>query len=163
MYWINSRVFFMFFFFFFWRNFCKNVSKRGRTCGAVNILNYHPTHWTHRRIQVGALQAHTPSYRSKLPIWSFDRKTYTRSSPKSSHSWNPWNPADFRWNPPKPYKIRRVFAETSDFIRFGVDFTWNPPDFMKSARFHVKSKDLLQGIVTLCLVFRLNDLSWWHA
>ena len=24
---------------------------------------------------------------------------------------------------PKPYKIRRVFAETSDFIRFGVDFT----------------------------------------
>ena len=40
---------------------------------------------------------------------------------------------------PKPYKIRRVFAETSDFIRFGVDFTWNPPDFMKSARFHLKS------------------------
>ena len=28
-------------------------------------------------------------------------------------------------------------------------------DFMKSAGFHVKSKDLLQGIVTLCLlVFR---------
>ena len=27
--------------------------------------------------------------------------------------------------------IRRVFAETSDFIRFGVDFTWNPPDFMQ--------------------------------
>ena len=44
---------------------------------------------------------------------------------------------------PKPYKVRRVFAETSDFIRFGVDF-------MKSGGFHVKSKDLLQGIVTLC-------------
>ena len=27
--------------------------------------------------------------------------------------------------------IRRVFAETSDFIRFGVDFTWNPPDFIR--------------------------------
>ena len=52
--------------------------------------------------------------------------------------------------------IRRVFAETSDFIRFGVDFTWNPPDFMKSAgfhmdfmksgRFHVKSKDLCKEL-----------------
>ena len=44
-------------------------------------------------------------------------------------SWNPyeiwqisWNPADFRWNPPN----WRVFAETSEFIRFWVDFTWNP-------------------------------------
>ena len=40
----------------------------------------------------------------------------------------------------------RVFAETSDFIRFWVDFTWNLPDFtwnlpdfMKSAGFHLKS------------------------
>ena len=55
------------------------------------------------------------------PFWSFERKTYTWSSRKSSHSmksggfhmdfirisgeirrispWNPWNPADFRWNP----------------------------------------------------------------
>ena len=32
---------------------------------------------------------------------------------------------------PKPYKIRRVFAETSDFIRFGGGF------HLKSAGFHV--------------------------
>ena len=75
--------------------------------------------------------------------------------------WNPadfmksvWNPADFRWNPPKPYKIRRVFcwnirrvfAQISDFIRFGWILPeihriswWNPPDFMdfmKSTGFH---------------------------
>ena len=105
----------------------------------------------------------------------------------------------------------RVFAETSEFVRFWVDFTWNPPDFkimsfcvtaqnamiitwlghrcheqlrpsgklrllqhmcgllllgsihsiykvlggfhLKSAGFHVKSKEHLQGIVTLCYVF----------
>ena len=75
-----------------------------------------------------------------LSVWSFDRKTYTWSSPKSSHSWNPveftmksggfhhkiwqiswnlWNPVDFRWNL--------------------TDFRWNLVDFMKSGRFQVKS------------------------
>ena len=159
--------------------------------------------------------------------WSFDRKTYTWSSPKSSHSWNPWNPADFTMKSggfqvksgrfqvksggfqvksgrfqvkssrfqvkSTPNLIKSdvstktlqfggcmegamtpdfmrskviapvlhssnwiVFVETSDFIRFGVDFTWNLPDFMKSGRFHVKSKDHLQGIVTLFLVFPLG-------
>ena len=38
-----------------------------------------------------------------------------------------------------------VLVETFAFIRFWVDFTWNPADFMKS-------KDHLQGIVTLCLL-----------
>ena len=37
-----------------------------------------------------------------------------------------------------------VLVETFAFIRFWVDFAWNPADFMKS-------KDHLQGIVTLCL------------
>ena len=44
-----------------------------------------------------------------------------------------WNPPDFTWNPP-------------DFMK-SVEI---PADFMKSGGFHVKSKDLLQGIVTLC-------------
>ena len=57
---------------------------------------------------------------------------------------------------PEPYKFR-CFSKNSSVW---VDFTWNLPDFMKSAGFHmdfmkssgfhVKSKDLLQGIVTLC-------------
>ena len=42
-----------------------------------------------------------------------------------------------------------ALVETFAFIRFWVDFTWNPPDFMKS-------KDHLQGIVTLCLLD-----CWW--
>ena len=49
-------------------------------------------------------------------FWSFERKTYTWSSRKSSYF---WNPADFTWNL--------------------ADFTWNPVDFMKSGRFHMKS------------------------
>ena len=40
-------------------------------------------------------------------VWSFERKTYTWWSPKSSHS---WNPADFMW-----------------ISQNLVDFTWNPP------------------------------------
>ena len=47
----------------------------------------------------------------------------------------------------------KVGAMTKDFMKSAwnlPDFTWNLPDFMKSGGFHVKSKDLLQGIVTLC-------------
>ena len=78
------------------------------------------------------------------------------------------------WNPPKIIKASvsaktlqfdecKVGAMTKDFMKSAwnlPDFTWNLPDFMKSTRFHmkctgfhVKSKDLLQGIVTLCLLF----------
>ena len=35
-------------------------------------------------------------------------------------------------------------------------------DFMKSGRFHVKSKDLLQGIVTLCLLTLLSNVVVWQ-
>ena len=65
---------------------------------------------------------------------------------------------------PEPYKFR-CFSKNSSVW---VDFTWNPLDFMKSTRFHtdfmksggfhVKSKDLLQGIVTLCLFYLLRDI-----
>ena len=84
----------------------------------------------------------------EFTYWSFDRKTYTWSSRKSSHSWNPadfmksggfhheirriswnpWNPADFMksggfhpWNP-------------ADFTREIRRISWNPPDFMKSVK-----------------------------
>ena len=91
--------------------------------------------------------------------WSFDRKTYTWSSPKSSRSWNPadftmksggfheireiqqispWNPADFMKSGRFQVKLDvseircRCFSKnSSDFTRFGVDFTWNPPDFIR--------------------------------
>ena len=53
-----------------------------------------------------------------------------------------------------------VLVETFAFIRFWVNFTWNLPDFMriswKPPDFIVKSKDHLQGIVTLCFV------SYWY-
>ena len=92
--------------------------------------------------------------------WSFDRKTYTWSSPKSSHSWNPadftmkssgfhheiwqiswnpWNLVDFTMKSGR-FQVKsdvseircRCFSKnSSDFTRFGVDFTWNPPDFIR--------------------------------
>ena len=90
----------------------------------------------------------------KHSCWSFDRKTYTWSSPKSSHSWNPWNRADFtmklgdftmksvksgrfheiqRISPeihPKPYKIRCFNKNSSVW-----EGAWRgamTPDFMRS-------------------------------
>ena len=39
--------------------------------------------------------------------WSFERKTYTWWSPKSSHS---WNLVDFTWNPPTKL-INQIFQE----------------------------------------------------
>ena len=52
-----------------------------------------------------------------------------------------WNPLDFKiMSFCMMIKYRsfifqktnqKSFAETSDFIRFGVDFTWNPPDFIQ--------------------------------
>ena len=85
-----------------------------------------------------------PSY------WSFERKTYTWWSPKSSHSWNPadftwnlpdfmrisWNLADFTWNLPD---FVHISWNLVDFMWHPVDFTWNLVDFTKSGGFHVKS------------------------
>ena len=53
-------------------------------------------------------------------VWSFDRKTYTWSSPKSSRS---WNPADFMKSGGFHPEIRRISP-------------WNLVDFMKSGGFH---------------------------
>ena len=110
----------------------------------------------------------------KLHVWSFERKTYTWSWRKSSYFEIRRISCEIH---PKPYKIRcfnknslvwgvqgggydpgyheilNSLVETFAFIRFWVDFTWNLLDFMKSTRFHVKSKDHLQGIVTLCLCY----------
>ena len=92
-------------------------------------------------------------------------------------SWNPWNPVDFRWNPAdftqispvksKNYKSKCFSKNSSVWWMQGGGYdqgfheirrisreirriSWNP---LKSGGFHVKSKDLLQGIVTLCFYF----------
>ena len=77
--------------------------------------------------------------------WSFERKTYTWSSRKSSRS---WNPADFGWNLVDFVRIsgeiwRILYGFQVKSGRFCMDFeksgrfqvksarfhTWNPPDF----------------------------------
>ena len=81
----------------------------------------------------------------KCTCWSFDRKTYTWSSPKSSHS---WNPADFTMKSGRFHDIRQISWNPVDFRWNLVDFRWNlwnPVDFtleiwwispMKYGRFH---------------------------
>ena len=58
-------------------------------------------------------------------FWSFDRKTYTWSSPKSSHS---WNPADFT------REIRRISWNPWNLADFTHEIWQISP--MKSGRFH---------------------------
>ena len=119
-------------------------------------------------------------------FWSFERKTYTWSSPKSSHSWNPWNLADFtmksmksggfqvkstqnliksdvstktlqlggggcreRGYDPRFHEIQG-YSPSPAFIKLN-SFCWNIWFYKVLGGFHVKSKDHLQGIVTLCL------------
>ena len=86
------------------------------------------------------------SHRVHNNVWSFDRKTYTWSSPKSSRS---WNPADFTmksdvsaktllilqglgWISPE---IRRISRNLLDFMksaRFHTDFMWNRKTFARN-------------------------------
>ena len=71
-------------------------------------------------------------------FWSFDRKTYTWSSPKSSHS---WNPADFTMksgNFMKSVKSGRFHPwNLADFTCEIWRISWNLVDFtLKSGRFH---------------------------
>ena len=89
------------------------------------------------------------------PLWSFERKTYTWSSRKSSHSWNPadfiwisWNPADFRWNPADSIWISGEIC----WILYGFH-TWNLLDFTPeihqiSGEIHRISKGQLPGMVS---------------
>ena len=56
-------------------------------------------------------------------FWSFERKTYTWWSPKSSYS---WNPVDFRWN-------------LLDFMQILCGFHLKSAGFHESSRCHVKS------------------------
>ena len=84
--------------------------------------------------------------------WSFDRKTYTWSSRKSSHSWNPadftmksggfheireiqqispWNPADFTMKSDVSTKTLLILQGLGWISWNPPDFTWNPPDFIR--------------------------------
>ena len=123
----------------------------------------------------------TQNYKSKCfsknsSVWWMQGGGYDQGF-HEIHQISPWNLVDFTceiqqssprfhlWNPPKIIKASvsaktlqfdecKVGAMTKDFMKSAwnlPDFTWNPLDFMKSGGFHVKSKDLLQGIVTLCL------------
>ena len=122
----------------------------------------------------------TQTYKSKCfsknsSVWWMQGGGYDQGFHEIHHI-SPWNLVDFTceiqqssprfhlWNPPKIIKASvsvktlqfdecKVGAMTKDFMKSAwnpPDFTWNPADFMKSGGFHVKSKDLLQGIVTLC-------------
>ena len=115
----------------------------------------------------------TQNYKSKCfsknsSVWWMQGGGYDQGF-HEIHQISPWNLVDFTceiqqssprfhlWNPPKIIKASvlaktlqfdecKVGAMTKDFMKSA----WNPPDFMKSGGFHVKSKDIWQGIVTLC-------------
>ena len=63
--------------------------------------------------------------------------------------WISWNPADFRWKSGR-FHVKSTQNLINSDVSAKNSSVW--VDFMvKSAGFQVKSKDLLQGIVTLCL------------
>ena len=81
----------------------------------------------------------------KRDYWSFERKTYTWWSHKSSYSWNSadftWNPVDFMWI--KRHSLPTALHKTEEFLlsyliykvfrwisQNLLDFTWNLADFM---------------------------------
>ena len=120
----------------------------------------------------------TQNYKSKCfsknsSVWWMQGGGYDQGF-HEIHQISPWNLVDFTfeiqqssprfhlWNPPKIIKASvsaktlqfdecKVGAMTKDFMKSA----WNP---LKSGGFHVKSKDLLQGIVTLCFSRYPN----WH-
>ena len=111
----------------------------------------------------------TQNYKSKCfsknsSVWWMQGGGYDQGF-HEIHQILPWNLVDFTceiqqssprfhlWNPPKIIKAS-VSAKTLQFDECKVGAMTK--DFMKSAGFHVKSKDLLQGIVTLCLLKFLN-------
>ena len=63
--------------------------------------------------------------RGSTSDWSFDRKTYTWSSRKSSHS---WNPADFTM------KSGGFHPEIREIRRISPWNPWNPADFTREIR-----------------------------
>ena len=75
---------------------------------------------------------------------------------KNSSVW-----VDFTWNLLDFMKSTGFHTDFMKSSRFHMDFMKSGgfhTDFMKSGGFHVKSKDLLQGIVTLC--FRLFSFEY---
>ena len=83
------------------------------------------------------------------PFWSFDRKTYTWSSPKSSRS---WNPADFRWNQMFQKSDKDVSAKTLLILQ---GLGWISPEIR---RISCEIERPLQGTVTLCFSLFFFDL-----
>ena len=67
-----------------------------------------------------------------------------------------WGHSPSMHHPPPNW---RVFAETSEFIRFWVDFTWNPPDFMvKSAGFH--EIHWISWIMSFCVMIKYRSFDF---
>ena len=114
-------------------------------------------------------------------VWSFDRKTYAWSSPKSSHSWNLadfmksgrfhheiwqispwnlwnlWNPADFTMKSGRLHEIHKI-CEIQQIS------PWNPVDFMKSGGFQVKSTPNLikSDVWAKTLLMFQQKLFWFY-
>ena len=79
-------------------------------------------------------------------VWSFDRKTYTWSSRKSSHS---WNPADFTMKSDVSAKTLLILQGLGwiswnllDFIRI----SWNPVDFMWNRKTFARNCNSMFGL-----------------
>ena len=97
--------------------------------------------------------------------WSFDRQTYTWSSRKSSHS---WNPADFMKSGGFHHEIRRISPWNQMFQQklFWFYKVWGgfheirriSYGFHEIRRISCEIERPLQGIVTLCLKYLLPYL-----
>ena len=67
----------------------------------------------------------------KAYVWFFDRKTYTWSSPKSSHS---WNPADFTMKSGGFHEIREIRWISPEIWWISPRYhLWNPPKIIKAS------------------------------
>ena len=102
-------------------------------------------------------------------VWSFERKTYTWSSRKSSHSmksggfheirmksggFHPWNPYEIhRISPVKSVWnlvdfTHEIRMKSTRFHEICMKSVWNPPDFMKSVWNPADFERQLPGMVS---------------
>ena len=91
--------------------------------------------------------------------WSFNRKTYTWSSPKSSRS---WNPADFTMKSSRFHEIHEIWQISPWNL---VDFRWNHMFQKSAADVSAKTLLILQGLgwisPDICRIsWNLLDFTW---
>ena len=81
--------------------------------------------------------------------WSFDRKTYTWSSPKSSRSWNPADFIRISWNPADFIRISYGFHEIREIRQISGEI------WQISPRYHLWNPKIIKQ------VFQQKLFSWW--